>query len=1239
MDLSSQREAVNAAYFQDESGVIQDRLHQMQLDGEVRSRISAHAEHLVRTLRADPSPNLMESFLAEYGLSTDEGIALMCLAEAYLRVPDAPTLDALIRDKIGGADWAKHSGETESLLVNASTWALMLTGRIFRDGKPAEAHVVSNLRRMVQRIGEPVVRTAVAQAMKVMGQQFVLGRTIDEAIDRGTGMVEQGYSYSYDMLGEAARTMNDARRYLLSYSKAITTIGEHAPHDFVHDNPGISVKLSALHPRYETVQHTRMMDELVPRLEAVVELARNANIGLNIDAEEADRLGLSLEIVEAVMRNGDLKGWDGFGIVVQAYSKQCMATLEWANALADQLGRRIAVRLVKGAYWDMEIKNAQILGLDTYPVFTRKTSTDVSYLAGARYLLDNAERLYPQFATHNAHTTSAILEMAGQFDGFEFQRLHGMGDALHELLRREHGTRCRIYAPVGVHEDLLAYLVRRLLENGANSSFVNQLLDEDVPAAILVRDPVDVTRAHGASPHPHIPLPPDLFGAQRRNARGWNINNPTMAAELETAMAPYRSCTWTARPIIAAPAGEGTPRPALNPADEADRVGDVYEADATLAGKALDTAADAFPAWRDRPVAERATILDRIADLYERDAPELMAILTREAGKTRLDGVLEVREAVDFCRYYAARARETFGDGSRTGLGPFVCISPWNFPLAIFTGQIAAALAAGNTVIAKPAEQTPLVAAKAVSLMLEAGLPEGVISLLPGDGAVVGGALTADPRVAGVCFTGSTETAIVIDRSLARAGNANAPLIAETGGLNAMIVDSTALPEHAVRDIVASAFQSAGQRCSALRALFVQKDIADHLIEMLEGATRELQVGDPWDPATDVGPAIDDEARAMIEDHCRDFEERGRLMFRHPDADKAADGRFVYPTAIRLERFCEMEREVFGPVLHVLEFEADEIDSIVDQINASGYGLTFGLHSRVDDRVEAICARAQVGNLYVNRNQIGAVVGVQPFGGEGLSGTGPKAGGPHYLNRFSRQTSPAFIVSRVELNGHGAPSEQHMAAPDDFAGHASNAQPEWDARPDRESLLLKAAYALPTALQQTALGALAASADFFAPADALPGPTGESNHLTLHGRGIALCLGGDETGASLVAQTFIALAAGNAAALVETGSTTIAHHLTAAFSDAGIADGTVCRLDTDDPVSTAASLRGLGLVAFDGDDEMALRLRRTLADRDGARVPIIALSEGVERFATERVISIDTTASGGNATLLTLEEG
>jgi RHH-type proline utilization regulon transcriptional repressor/proline dehydrogenase/delta 1-pyrroline-5-carboxylate dehydrogenase len=1237
MDLDHARTAIRQANFASEKSVVREMIAATGLTAAARARIARQAEAMVDRLRADPSPSLMASFLAEYGLSTDEGVALMCLAEAYLRVPDAPTLDALIRDKIGGADWSRHTGEAGSFLVNASTWALMLTGSIFRDGAITEAELVGNLRNLIQRVGEPFVRTAVAQAMRVLGQQFVLGRTIEDAIRRAAGERKAGYRFSFDMLGEAAMTEADARRYFLAYAKAIAAIAGHAGEDGVHDNPGISVKLSALHPRYEFSQRRRVMDELVPRLAALAEMARSANIGFSVDAEEADRLDLSLDVIEAVAGNADLAGWDGFGMVVQTYAKQSLPVLEWIAALAEKRDRRFAVRLVKGAYWDMEIKHAQVLGLPAYPAFTRKSSTDAAYLAGARFLFDNADRLYPQFATHNAHTACAVADMAGDVTGFEFQRLHGMGEALHARLRETAGRHVRIYAPVGIHEDLLAYLVRRLLENGANSSFVHQLLDKSVPAGDLVRDPVAATLAATPVAHPHIPLPPDLFAPERRNSRGWNINDPLDAAAIEVGMTPFRSATWTAAPVIAGKAGRGRKRQIANPADLGDEVGTVFEADGNDADRAMMAAVKAFAAWRDRDVEDRATMLERIADLYEEHTFELMALLTREAGKTRLDGVLEIREAVDFCRYYAGQTRRLFADGSRTACGPFVCISPWNFPLAIFTGQIVAALAAGNPVIAKPAEQTPLIAARAVALMHEAGIPGDVLALLPGDGPTVGGPLTSDTRTAGVCFTGSTQTAILIDRALAAGAGPQAPLIAETGGLNAMIVDSTALPEHAVRDIIASAFQSAGQRCSALRVLFVQSDIEEKLLEMLAGAVRELSIGDPWDAATDVGPVIDAEALETISGHCQAFAEKDRILFSHPMTGVSEDGRFIAPTIIRLADFAELEREIFGPILHVLDYEADELDAVVARINASGYGLTLGMHSRVDDRVDAVCRAAHVGNIYINRNQIGAVVGVQPFGGEGLSGTGPKAGGPHYLARFTGPADRRSHLPGVTLSGENrtGPAAQDPAA---FAETALATQDAWDRDADRLSVLHAAIATLAGPARAVAEEALSAAAHLTASGHNFAGPTGESNQLSHHGRGIALCLGGnDDNAAAMLVQAVIALAAGNAVALPELAGRDVAGALVPALIDAGAPVGLVGVIADAGKPEIPKSLPGLGLVAYEGDDDAARRLRLALAERPGARIPLVT-PDDIAMFSTERVISIDTTAAGGNATLLTLED-
>jgi len=985
--LAVLREAIRAAWLADENDAVRALLAAAPCDAEADRRVAARTVALVRHLREEARAGVMESHLAEYGLSTQEGVALMCLAEALLRVPDAETIDALIRDKLAPGDWAKHLGQSSSPLVNASTWALMLTGKVIRPDDAGRWDIPGLLHRFLRRAGEPLVRAAVAQAIKVLGEQFVLGASIEEAMATAVQMEARGYTYSYDMLGEGARTDADAQRYFLSYARAIAAIAERCTHDDVAANPGISVKLSALHPRYEYPQRDRVMDELVPQVHALALLARNAGMGFNIDAEEQDRLDLSLDVIEAVLASPALRDWDGFAVVVQAYGKRTAHVIDWLYALAGSLGRRIMVRLVKGAYWDGEIKAAQVTGLPGYPVWTRKAATDLHYQHCARKLLGMRDRIYPQFATHNAQAVAAVLDMASGTRGFEFQRLHGMGEALHERVRETEGHRCRIYAPVGVHKDLLAYLVRRLLENGANSSFVHRVLDEDVAAEALARTPVEALSGLTTFANPRVPLPLDLYEPTRGNSRGWSLGDPPSMAALEAAMARFRTCRWEA--------GEGgVPREIANPAAPADIVGTARDATAEEIEAALARATGS--AWGAVPLDDRAAVLDRAADLYEANGPELMALCTREAGKTRADAIAELREAADFLRYYAAEARRTLR--AATPRGPFACISPWNFPLAIFTGQVAAALVAGNPVLAKPAEQTPLVAARAVALLHAAGIPPDALTLLAGDGRV-GAALAADPRIAGVCFTGSTEVARLIEGEMAAHLDADAPLIAETGGINAMIVDSTALPEQVVRDAVTSAFQSAGQRCSAARLLCVQEDVAGAVLEMLEGAMTTLRLGDPWMLETDVGPVIDAEARSKLLAHVARHRAAGRLL---RQIEAPAHGTFVGPTLIRLDHIADLSEEVFGPVLHVVTYPGEALGRVVAAVNARGYGLTMGLHTRVDARVAEVVAAARVGNLYVNRNQIGAVVGVQPFGGEGLSGTGPKAGGPHYLARFAR---------------------------------------------------------------------------------------------------------------------------------------------------------------------------------------------------------------------------------------------
>ena len=940
-----------------------------------RATISRTAAEMVERLRSEARPGLMETFLAEYGLSTDEGVALMCLAEALLRVPDAATIDALIEDKIAPSDWARHLGQSTSTLVNASTWALMLTGRVLDDTAPGP---IGHLREAVRRLGEPVIRKAVSRAMKEMGRQFVLGEDIDQAMARAAAMEARGYSYSYDMLGEAALTQADAARYFDGYHNALGAIARASRTDDVRTNPGLSVKLSALHPRYERAQSQRVLTELVPRLKSLARAAQDARVGMNIDAEEADRLSLSLEVVDALLSDPELAGWDGLGVVVQAYGQRAGDVIDHLYARAST--RRIMVRLVKGAYWDTEIKRAQVMGLDGFPVFSRKAETDVSYISCARKLLDYADRLYPQFATHNAHTIASILHMA-EGQSFEFQRLHGMGEALHDMVRQDHATACRVYAPVGAHKDLLAYLVRRLLENGANSSFVNQIVDTSVPPETVAADPFDALTQHSARPRKGT----GIFAPARRNARGFDLAHvPTLAA-IDLARAPFRDAQWVAEPLTVRECPV-TERHVTNPAAADDVVGRAAFAQDEAAAHIM---ADAAP-WSALADTRRA-VLERAADLFESHFGEIFALLAREAGKTLPDAVAELREAVDFLRYYASEAQDTPPQGT------FLCISPWNFPLAIFTGQLAAALAAGNAVVAKPAEQTPLIAGLAVRLLHDAGVPRAALQFVPGDGKL-GAALTrAAPD--GVAFTGSTATARAIQRSLARHARPGIPLIAETGGLNAMIIDSTALPEQAVRAVIESAFQSAGQRCSALRCLYVQSDIAEAFLEMLRGAMDELCMGNPWDLNTDIGPLIDATAQAQILTYLDSAADAGRLLHQTPAPE--VSGLHVPPSLVAVDGIGALAGEVFGPVLHVATFDAPALDSVINEINGTGYGLTFGLQTRIDARIEHVARTVDVGNVYVNRNQIGAIVGSQPFGGHGLSGTGPKAGGPHYVRRFS----------------------------------------------------------------------------------------------------------------------------------------------------------------------------------------------------------------------------------------------
>ena len=1036
--------AINRLWLADEDAVLRELLPLARLEPSARAEVSAYAASLVDAVRAERvERGGMDAFLREYDLGSQEGVILMCLAEALLRIPDSVTADRLIADKIKGGDWASHLNDGGSLFVNASTWGLMLTGRLVQPDGATQRDPAGFVRNLVARVGEPVVRTALRQAMRIMGHQFVMGRTIEEALSRAGEGTNARYRYSFDMLGEAALSMSDADRYLDAYSAAIEALGRasRAQRDAPPESaPSISVKLSALHPRYEFAQRARVTAELAPRLVMLAERAAAAGIALTVDAEESERLEVSLELVERVLEAPTLTGWQGFGLAVQAYQKRAPDVIRWLVPTARRNGRRLNVRLVKGAYWDSEIKRAQERGHAGYPVYTRKQCTDVAYLACASLMLDAPDVVYPQFATHNAHTVASIVHVArARQRSFEFQRLHGMGEELYARLTdpARENVPCRVYAPVGSHEDLLPYLVRRLLENGANTSFVNRIVDARLPAAEIAADPVAFVEALATVPHPRVPLPARIFGAERPNSIGLNVADGKVLAALADAATAAFSEPRVAGPVLGGRAvakrAEIVARGArvTSPADHSMVAGHVLEATGADVERAIAGAAGAFADWERTPADSRAVILERAADAFEAHHAEFVGLCVREAGKSVPDAIAEVREAVDFLRYYAQRARLDFarptvlpgptGESNELALrgrGVFVCVSPWNFPLAIYTGQVAAALAAGNTVIAKPAEQTPLVAAFATELLHGAGIPGEVLQFLPGDGARVGSLLTADPRIAGVAFTGSNETAAAIQRALAARPGPIATLIAETGGQNAMIADSSALPEQVVNDAVLSAFGSAGQRCSALRVLCVQEEVAERVEALLAGAMKELVVGDPALLATDVGPVIDTDALASLERHAAEIVRGARWSYRAPRPAGLEGGCFFAPLAVEIDGIARLQREVFGPVLHVVRWKAKELDQLIDAINATGYGLTLGVHTRIDSTVLRIRERARVGNLYVNRNMIGAVVGVQPFGGMGLSGTGPKAGGPHYLHRFA--TEQTVTVNTAAVGGNAS---------------------------------------------------------------------------------------------------------------------------------------------------------------------------------------------------------------------------
>lgn len=1220
-ELTALRIDVREHHLECETKAMRRLILEADLTLDQRQNISSFASDLVRKVRTESTPTLMEKFLAQYGLSTNEGIALMCLAEALLRVPDKRSIDALIEDKLASGDWQAHCGQSPSALINSSSWALLMTGKLLAPVK--QTNLTQTLRSLVKRFGEPVIRGVVAQAMKEMGHQFVLGRDIGEAIKRSDKYQQQGYSYSYDMLGEAAWTVKDAQRYFNSYKHAITVLSQQCKTDDLRGNPGISVKLSALHPRYEITQKQRVMDEVVPRVLELAKHAKAANIGFTVDAEEAERLDISLDVIEAVLSSSELKGWDGFGVVVQAFGPRAMYVLDWLYALITRLDRNIMLRLVKGAYWDREIKRAQVTGLKGFPVFTRKVNSDISYIACAKKLLTMSDRIFAQFATHNAHTVAAILELNKNQIDIEFQRLHGMGESLYEVLPENKHTRHRIYAPVGEHVDLLAYLVRRLLENGANSSFVNQIVDPDISPEIIAADPFSFVDENKISlANPSIDLPKDIFLPERTNSRGWDVFDALDVDEIYKGMETFRSYEWRAAPMIGRDLDEKeateeekcerTEREIFNPAKPEERVGCVSEATAKDISSAFSAAQSGLLYWRTVGVEERQVLLLRVAELYEENAYELFALISREAGKNIADAIAELREAVDFARYYGSQI-DSLPKNSE-GRGIISCISPWNFPLAILSGQIFSALAAGNTVLAKPAEQTSLIAAKAVALMHQAGIPKNVIQLLPGEGKTVGAAICSTPGVAGVCFTGSCDTAKHINRAMAENLPADVPLIAETGGINAMIVDSTALPEQVVNDVLASSFQSAGQRCSALRMLYIQKDVYKHFVEMLFGAMDELKMGDPIDIATDVGPLIDTQAKQKVFAHCEKLFKKTRLsksVFAHQT------GHFVPPTVIEVDGINDLESEIFGPVLHVASFDIDELDTVINDINNKSYGLTFGVHSRVDSRIDYIVEKMAVGNIYVNRNQIGAIVGSQPFGGEGLSGTGPKAGGPNYLQRFTRFKESAVnhtdthVEDDSDDHSKNNSTRKNITAPE--LEHAINSL-----QSNRQSKIAIPREVLAQYFEEYQLPSRLCTST-------MPGATGELNELSYHPRGLMLCFGPSIN--DLKKQTAAALSQGNSAILIaECKEAPLLEKLCEELPVAVL----LGRFDAE----LLESVEGIaGVVSFGGAAHLKA-LRITLAKRSGALIPLITELSDIHQFVLERHLCIDTTAAGGNASLI-----
>ncbi|MCF4010397.1 bifunctional proline dehydrogenase/L-glutamate gamma-semialdehyde dehydrogenase PutA [Rheinheimera sp. UJ63] len=1242
------RQLIRDYYRADEDDVLDFLLPLAEVDAKTRSRAWERARQLVLYIRqAQVGKGGVDALLNEFSLSTEEGLVLMCLAEALLRVPDSLTADRLIRDKLSQGDWSAHLGNSSSLFVNVSSWGLLVTGKLVNYSDDEKKQQFGLLKRTCGRLGEPVIRQAVRYAMQIMGTQFVLGTTIDKALERANVMEAKGFSYSYDMLGEGARTMADADRYFEAYLTAIEAIGKAAKGRGPIVSPGISVKLSAIHPRYEFSHLDRVHAELVPRLKQLALAAKKYDIGFTVDAEEADRLDMSLDVIAKVFSDPDLDGWEGFGLAVQAYQKRGFYVIEWLRELTVKVGRKMMVRLVKGAYWDTEIKLSQVEGLADFPVFSRKPATDVSYQACAKKLLSYRDSIYPQFATHNAYTVATIIEMAGDLTGFEFQRLHGMGDALYDLIVENEKIPCRIYAPVGEHSDLLAYLVRRLLENGANSSFVNNIIDDSIPVESLLHDPVEIVKGWQSKRNPGIPLPIALFGHSRNNSRGLDLTDINQLTPLKQSMEEWEDKLH----VVSSDADDVA---VVNPANLKEVIGYLQYATPEAMQQMLSDADAAFASWADTPVAERAALLRRLADAMEAHQDELLTLCVKEAGKVLADAVAEVREAVDFCRYYAHQAELLFAKPQQAR-GVFLCISPWNFPLAIFIGQVAAAIVAGNTVVAKPAEQTSLVAVRTLELLSECGMPKHVVQLVIAPGRQVGEHIVPDLRVQGVMFTGSTETGCWIARKLAERGGEPVPLIAETGGQNCMIVDSTALPEQVVDDVISSGFQSAGQRCSALRVLFLQEDVADKIITMIKGAMAELHVGDPAWLSTDLGPVIDSKAHERLTNHVQYLQDKATLHFACPIP---AEGEhfFFAPHLYEISDLTVLEREVFGPVVHIIRFKAEEIDNVIAQINATGYGLTTGVHSRIDQLTQKVRREIKAGNIYVNRNMIGAVVGVQPFGGRGLSGTGPKAGGPLYLQRLVKDNlsvdcpaldegkkvrllaettsrAVAYAMPAADIAQHkwaALPINQRTSVLRQFLASLASNKVVSRQEPDLEQVLTVAR----SKLQRVEL-------ELQRPIN-LPGPTGESNTLTLDPRGILALLRDDTSSFSHWLLSIItALAAGNAViTAVEEDDVIEAEACIKALIAAGMPQHllAVVRLDCLTTLLAHTDLAGAVIEVSSALKPLAAEL---IAAREGAILPLItapADERMLHRLVTEKTITINTTAAGGNASLMTMAE-